>query len=128
MKQKQEKIDTKPVTEDNLIGKTEKKYWYLKLKERWGVSSDFQVFLIFLVFGLTGSTAVRVGGHLFQWIGLSAIQPGWLKTTVYLIFIFPLYQVLLLLYAFVLGQFAFFWQKMKKMRRMMQKLLGEKKS
>lgn len=126
MEQKQERMATKPVTEDNTIGKAEKKHWYLKLKERWGVNSDFQVFLIFLVFGLTGSTVVRVGGYLFQWVGLSAIQPRWVRTAVYLIFIFPLYQVLLLLYAFIFGQFAFFWQKMKKMGRMMRKLLGKK--
>lgn len=107
---------------------TEKKHWYLKLKERWGVSSDFQVALIFLVFGLTGSTVVYVKGFFFQLIGFSDTTPGWIKTVTYLLFIFPAYQVLLLTYAFIFGQFDFFWAKMKKMGKGIKRLFGGKKS
>ncbi|EAY28045.1 DUF6787 family protein [Microscilla marina] len=107
---------------------TEKKHWYLKLKERWGVSSDFQVFLIFVVFGLTGSTVVYVKGFFFQIIGFDAATPGWIKTVTYLLFIFPAYQALLLIYAFIFGQFDFFWAKMKKMGKGIKRLFGGKKS
>lgn len=99
-----------------------KKHWYTKLKERWGVSSDWQVLLIFVVFGLTGSTVVYIKGYFFQLIGLTEATPGWLKTTLYLIFIFPAYQVLLLIYAFIFGQFDFFWNKMKKLGRGIKRL------
>jgi len=103
-----------------------KKHWYAKLKERWGVDSDFQILLIFIVFGLTGSTVVYIKGYFFQLIGFTDTTPGWLKTTLYLIFIFPAYQVLLLVYAFIFGQFDFFWNKMKKLGKGIKRLFSKK--
>jgi hypothetical protein len=41
----------------------------------------------------------------------------WIKTIAYILFVFPAYQVLLLTYGFILGQFSFFWEKEKKMAR-----------
>jgi len=107
---------------------TSKKHWYVKLKERWGVDSDFQILLIFIVFGLTGSTVVYIKGYFFQLIGFTDTTPGWLKTILYLIFIFPAYQVLLLIYAFIFGQFDFFWNKMKKLGRGIKKLFSKSKA
>ncbi|OJJ23831.1 hypothetical protein BKI52_05635 [marine bacterium AO1-C] len=104
-----------------------KKHWYIKLKERWGVDSDLQILLIFIVFGLTGSTVVYIKGYFFQLVGFTSTTPGWLKTTLYLIFIFPAYQVLLLMYAFIFGQFDFFWNKMKKLGKGIKRLFSRKR-
>ena len=103
---------------------TPKKHWYAKLKERWGVESDFLILLIFIVFGLTGSTVDYIKGFFFQLVGFTDTTPGWVKTTLYLIFIFPAYQALLLVYAFIFGQFTFFWNKMKKLGKSIRRLFS----
>ena len=84
-----------------------------KLKVKWGLKNDFQVLLIMLVFALTGSTVLAIKGWFFQIIGLDAASSSVVKVVLYLLFIFPAYQVLLLAYGFLLGQFSFFWKKEK---------------
>lgn len=86
-----------------------------RLKEKWGLTSLWQVILILVVFSLAGSTAVFAKGLLFDALGYSATTPAWLKTITYLAFLFPMYQCLLLAYGFLFGQFSFFWEKEKKM-------------
>jgi hypothetical protein len=87
------------------------------LKTRWGVDSLFQVVLIFIVFGLAGMSVVLLRRSFFSWLGFDNETPAWLKTIVYVLFIFPSYQVLLLIYGALLGQFTFFWEKEKKLVR-----------
>jgi len=72
----------------------------------------FDFILIILVFALTGSSTAYLSGKLTTAIG---IQPwtfgfflGWL------FFIFPLYQLLTLFYAFIFGKFNFFYSRQKK--------------
>ena len=35
-----------------------------KLKERWGITSNFQIAIIFIVFGITGTTSAYISGPL----------------------------------------------------------------
>ena len=35
-----------------------------KLKERWGITSNFQIVIIFIVFGITGSVSAYISGPL----------------------------------------------------------------
>ncbi|NJL14338.1 MAG: hypothetical protein HC913_15895 [Microscillaceae bacterium] len=86
-----------------------------KLQHKWGLSSNFQVMVVLVVFSLAGSTAVLLRPALFGWLGYTEATSFWLKTFTYLLFLFPAYQVLLLGYGFLLGQFGFFWQKEVKM-------------
>ncbi|GAB4397098.1 MAG: hypothetical protein OHK0053_12780 [Microscillaceae bacterium] len=86
-----------------------------KLQHKWGLQSTFQVMVILVVFSLAGSTAVLLRPALFGWLGYTARTSFWLKTLTYLLFLFPAYQVLLLGYGLLLGQFHFFWQKEVKM-------------
>lgn len=87
------------------------------MQQKWGVKGPLQVILIFIVFGLTGSSVVAIKKPLFAILGVTDAEPVWLKTVLYLIFIFPLYQSLLLVYGFLFGQFNFFWEKEKKLFR-----------
>lgn len=87
-----------------------------KLKERWGISSGFQVMLIILVFGLTGSSSVYVAKPILEWAGFARMNFSpdfwWGGFTYYflrIILIFPVYQVLLVAYGWLFGQFKFFW-------------------
>jgi len=87
-----------------------------KLKERWGISSNFQVVVIFVVFAVTGSSAAKLAAPLTAVLGLDpqSISP-WIYWPVRILLIFPIYQVLLVVFGWLFGQFEFFWNFEKKM-------------
>lgn len=88
-----------------------------KLKQRWGVESNFQLTIIFIVFAITGSASAMVSKPVCIWLGITKEDFGFLFTPIRLILIFPLYQVLLVTIGFLFGQFAFFWKFEKKLLR-----------
>ena len=88
-----------------------------KLKQRWGVESNFQLTVIFIVFAITGSASAMVSKPVCLWLGITKEDFGFLFTPIRLILIFPLYQVLLVIIGFLFGQFAFFWKFEKKLLR-----------
>lgn len=91
-----------------------------KLKERWGVTSNLQLTIIFVVFAITGSTSALLSKPFTNMIGLTSDNLGWLYLPIRLIAIFPLYQVLLVFIGTLFGQFKFFWWFEKKMLRGMK--------
>jgi len=92
-----------------------------KLKERWGISSNLQLIIIFVVFAITGSSSVYVAKPFLNIIGLEQAKfpDFWWGSTLYwilrILLIFPFYQVLLVIYGWLFGQFTFFWAFEKKM-------------
>ncbi len=89
--------------------------WLDKLQARWGVTSVGQVLMILLTFSLAGSSVVMLRKTFFALIGFDATTDIWVKSIVYILFVFPAYQLLLIGYGILLGQFRFFWEKEKKM-------------
>lgn len=89
--------------------------YLIKLKSKWGLESSFQVVAVLLVFTFAGSSVVFLRKNFFSLLGFNEQTPLLLKTITYILFVFPAYQLLLLIYGFVLGQFNFFWEKEKKM-------------
>ncbi|HET6528919.1 MAG TPA: DUF6787 family protein, partial [Balneolaceae bacterium] len=47
-------------------------------------------------------------------LGFNAQTPIWIETVAYILTVVPSYQVLFLLYGFILGQFEFVWNFEKK--------------
>lgn len=88
-----------------------------KLKQRWGIESNFQLTLVFIVFALTGSASAWLSKPFCLWIGITKEDIGFWFTPLRLLLIFPIYQVLLVLIGFLFGQFTFFWTFEKKMLR-----------
>ncbi|MPR33633.1 DUF6787 family protein [Salmonirosea aquatica] len=86
-----------------------------KLKERWNVKSGWDVAVILLVFACTGFSILYLKRFLYDFIGLDAQSPGWLRWLVALGIVLPLYQVVLLLWGWLFGKFAFFWAFEKRM-------------
>ena len=87
-----------------------------KLKQRWGIHSNFQIVVIFVVFAVTGSTAVKFAAPLTALIGLERESTNpWLYWIIRILIIFPIYQVLLVAFGWLFGQFKFFWNFEKKM-------------
>jgi len=92
-----------------------------KLKKRWGITSNWQVIAIFIVFAINGSFAAWVAGPITNFFGLSAetTKPYFLYIVLRIVLIFPIYQITLPLVGWVFGQFTFFWNFEKKMLQRM---------
>lgn len=103
------------------IHTTVKSGFISRLQTKWGVNSALQVILILLVFSAAGSTAVMLRKSFFHLLGFDAGTALWLKAVTYVLFLFPTYQVLLLAYGALLGQFQFFWNKERKMLKAIKK-------
>lgn len=91
------------------------KSYLQKLKKKWGLKSLYQVVMVLIVFSLTGMTVVLVRPLIFSFFGFDELTPFWLKAITYLLLVFPMYQVLILVFGALLGQFSFFWEKEKKL-------------
>lgn len=89
------------------------------LKKRWGIQTNFQLTIIFIVFAITGSASAWLSKPFCFWLGITKEYFGYWFTPVRLILIFPLYQVLLVAIGFLFGQFKFFWAFEKKMLKRM---------
>ncbi|NOQ91383.1 MAG: diacylglyceryl transferase [Flavobacteriaceae bacterium] len=90
-----------------------------KLKERWGIDSNFQIAMIILVFAINGSFAAWVAKPVTEFFGLSSetTNPYILYLTLRILLIFPIYQITLPIVGWFFGQFKFFWDFEKKMLR-----------
>lgn len=86
-----------------------------KLKERWGITSNLQMAVIFVVFGLTGSTSAKLAGPFVELFGIDSNISAWIYWPARILLIFPIYQVLLVAFGWLFGQFRFFWDFEKKM-------------
>lgn len=83
-----------------------------KLSKKWGVSRK-RAILIFCIFGLTGTTLMIIKVPFLNL--LSGGDPGVALYFLYYIIIFPVFNLILLIYGFVFGQFEFFWNYEKQM-------------
>jgi Na+-driven multidrug efflux pump len=92
-----------------------------KLKKKWGIESNWQLFVILLVFSITGYSSLIIAKPILSFIGLSqeATNP-WVYRPLRILLIFPFYQVLIVFYGWLFGQFRFFWDFEKKMLRRMK--------
>ncbi len=89
-----------------------------KLKERWGVTSNWQITIILFVFAVTGSTASYIGRPVLEFLNIS---PETFTTFGYwvvrILLLFVMYQIMLVMFGWLFGQYNFFWNFEKKMLR-----------
>jgi uncharacterized membrane-anchored protein len=95
----------------------EKQSFLQKLQSKWNLKSLRQVVLVLIVFALTGFTILFIKKPIFDYLGISMERGGFWKTVLYLLLVLPLYQIILLMWGFVFGQFSFFWEKEKQFLR-----------
>ncbi len=86
-----------------------------RFKKRWDIKSNFQLLLIFIVFSVTGSTALYIRKGVFYLLGITSETDIWIRTIVYIITIVPAYYMMLLVVGFVFGQYKFARAFQKKM-------------
>ncbi|MDC8003983.1 diacylglyceryl transferase [Aureisphaera galaxeae] len=88
-----------------------------KLKQRWGITSNWQLTVIFIVFAITGSTSAKFAGPLTDAVGITREMGWYIYWPVRILIILPIYQVLLVFFGWLFGEYAFFWNFEKKMLR-----------
>lgn len=97
--------------------------WMEKLKDRWKVKNTFQVVIILVVFACTGTTVALLARPLLQAFFSPAEVPLWAKV-LYYVLILPIYNIFLLFYGLLFGQFRFFWDFEK---RFFTRLFGKRR-
>jgi hypothetical protein len=85
------------------------KKMYGFLTKRWAVSSFWQFLLIMTVFSVTGFSILYVRSWIFDLLGITKAVSIYWRILLSVVVIMPVYQVLLLFYGFIFGQFRFFW-------------------
>lgn len=85
-------------------------------KQRWQIKSNWQVLVIIVVFAITGSTAAFISKPILSLCNISKNEVSpWLYYLLYILILFPIYQVLLVSFGYIFGQFHFFWSFEKKL-------------
>jgi len=100
--------------------------WVERLKNRWKLESAWQVVVVLIVFACTGFTILFIKKPLLNWLAGDQGDTT-LASVLYYLFILPLYNIVLLGYGFIFGQFKFFWNFEKRfMERFFRWLKREK--
>lgn len=88
-----------------------------KLKERWGITSNFQVIIILIVFAVTGTSSMYVTRPILNGLGIvkENFEYPFFYYTLKILLVFFAYQFLLVFFGWIFGQFQFFWNFEKKM-------------
>ncbi len=95
--------------------------WVHRLGERWGVTPG-RVFMILLVFACTGTTVMFLKRPVVALFVGDGEQPV-LFSVLYYVLILPVYNIILLIYGALFGQFKFFWEFEK---RFVRRITGRK--
>ena len=91
-------------------------FLFKKLEEKWILNHRWEMIRVFIVFAITGSSSMFVGRPIIKLIGitkenLNPILYWFLFIIIGLVF----YQILLVFFGWLFGQFKFFWEFEKKM-------------
>ena len=102
--------------------------WINRLMKKWNIASYWDFWAIMAVFSFAGMSIVYVRKPLFHLFGITATTPFWIKILTWLAIVFPTYQINLIIFGFLFGQFPFFWEKEKQIGRFFLRfILGKKR-
>ena len=91
------------------------------LKDKWNLKSNFQLVIILIVFAITGSGSLYISKPLMVFLSISSENMDiYLYWILRFIIVTVVYQFVLLLVAFVFGQFNWFWNFEKKILKKMR--------
>jgi hypothetical protein len=91
-------------------------YIFKKLEHKWILKYRWEMIRVFIVFAITGSSSVFVGRPIMQMIGITKenLNP-FIYWILFIIIGLIFYQILLVTFGWLFGQFNFFWEFEKKM-------------
>ena len=78
-----------------------------KLKKLFRVSSTYQLIVVFIVFGITGSLSLVISAYISDFFNLDNIILS-------IISVLVIYQILLIIIGTLFGEFDYFWEMEKK--------------
>lgn len=82
-----------------------------KLQKKWGISG-WRFFWVMVAFGFTGTTTAWISAKITDWMEIDKFSFAWWSLKIGMLLIG--YQILLLFFGFVFGQFSFFWRYERK--------------
>ena len=86
-----------------------------KLKAKWGIDSTRRVVLILVIFSITGISILLIKDPVYQWLRIPSDASLWIKVPVAIL----VYQLLILVIGALFGEFPFFWEKEKRLGRLL---------
>ena len=91
-------------------------YLFKKLEHKWILDYKWEMIRVFIVFAVTGSSSLFVGRPIIKLIGITKenLNP-FAYWFLYIIIGLIFYQILLVSFGWLFGQFKFFWEFEKKM-------------
>lgn len=94
-----------------------------KLKQKWKVSTT-QFWVIFVAFACTGTTTAYITTYINEWLQITT-ETWWVWRFLLRMFILLIgYQIILLFFGALFGQWKFFWNYEKKLLKWFGKKLG----
>jgi hypothetical protein len=86
-----------------------------KITDKFHARSFKHLIIIFLVFALSGSSSLLMSSSILKAINLKALINFYpLYLLVRIIFLIPIYQLVLIIIATLFGEFRYFWNFEKK--------------
>lgn len=86
------------------------------LKNRWGIKTNFQLVIIFIVFAINGSLSAKISSFCMNQMGFNKQNLHWsIYYFMLIILVMPLYPFMLIIIGYIFGQFDFFFKFSKKM-------------
>ncbi|MDF3128789.1 hypothetical protein P0Y35_06250 [Kiritimatiellaeota bacterium B1221] len=79
-----------------------------------------------LTFALAGSSITRIRKLFWPLLGFTDETSMWIQVPTYIALIFPTYQIMLMIFGTLTGQFRFFWKKEKAMLKFFAKPFRKK--
>ena len=80
------------------------------LKSKWGITSNFQMFVIFIVFAINGSLSAKISSFLMQKMDITKDNIHFVLYYIILfVLVLPLYPFMLIVFGYLFGQSKFFF-------------------
>lgn len=91
---------------------------FKKLEKKWILDYKWEMIRVFMVFAITGTSSLYIGRPIIKFIGITKenLNPI-LYWILFIIIGLIFYQILLVTFGWLFGQFKFFWEFEKKMLR-----------
>lgn len=87
-----------------------------KLKRRWGITSNYDLAIIFIVFAINGSLSAKISSFAMNLLGIDRENTHWFfYYLILIVLVLPLYPFLLMFFGYIFGQSKFFFPFSKKM-------------
>ena len=88
---------------------------FQKLIEKFNAKSKVHLFIIFLVFGLSGSFSLWISSPILSILDIKNLIDNYpLYIFFRILIIIPIYQLILIVIATLFGEFEYFWRFEKK--------------